>query len=851
MSDTERGHKNHRSDDRESRRREDKERRRYHDRSRSRSRDRRDRDRDERSHRHRDDDGKERRHRRRNETEEERRERKRARRDKERGGRGEREGRAGVVDDDDDGGMWVEKSIDAADAASYIPTADSLALRSNVSEPRAPLPPTLSTASKTNEREAWMTEPVDPPVGGSATHVPAPEPSAPASASFGPGDDFFSTLGTEHKRKDPNALKPDVVQNLLVNNRELNTQFKEGKAIDEYKEEGEKKTEPGGPGYQWRMMKLRRLYEQAEEQARPVEDVALERYGSLAEFTEAVEERRIIDEREARKRQRRAGGAGTDAGYSSSSGMRTPDAHTRVVFSDSASRPGSRAGFRRPGEEPAQATPVAKAPPARAAAPQVSTPVPSVFTPQALTRAGSSYPFTTAESTSRPPLSVEQLNRLQAGVIRAKLADDPNAAVLEKEYEAERLRFVPGSGDQGGEGMWEHAPGLLGRDEDGDAVEYQVLPTLDGQGRLYDVGQGKEDDPALRPGNRRKKEPKFETRDKDGNLLRYNADDDDMSLGDMVREAKFGGGAADQKNLDAEMAAQISRDARFDDNLDYMDENAERLARKRMKTDAMKRQFAINDFARTKKALDTCPFCYQDDRPPLAAIVALGRRTYLCCTQTEELVPGHCLIVPQQHYLSSLQMDDDDWDEVRNFMKCLMRMFHAQGQGVLFYETILSFRQQRHTFIECVPVPHGLFEDMPAYFKEAILASETEWSQHKKLIDFSARPGGFRRALVPNLPYFMVHWDYKGEKGYGHVIEGVDKGGSGKGNEDELGMPIEEGDRGGGDFPPYFAGEIIGSQLDLEPRRWRNPRKIDFARNTERARALGTQFQPYNWTLQL
>lgn len=28
-------------------------------------------------------------------------------------------------------------------------------------------------------------------------------------------------------------------------------------------------------------------------------------------------------------------------------------------------------------------------------------------------------------------------------------------------------------------------------------------------------------------------------------------------------------------------------------------------------------------------------------------------------------MPGHCLIVPIQHNLSTLQMDDDDWDEVR------------------------------------------------------------------------------------------------------------------------------------------------------------------------------------------
>lgn len=37
----------------------------------------------------------------------------------------------------------------------------------------------------------------------------------------------------------------------------------------------------------------------------------------------------------------------------------------------------------------------------------------------------------------------------------------------------------------------------------------------------------------------------------------------------------------------------------------------------------------------------------------------------MCCTQTEELAPGHCLIVPLQHHLATLEMEDDDWDEVR------------------------------------------------------------------------------------------------------------------------------------------------------------------------------------------
>lgn len=55
----------------------------------------------------------------------------------------------------------------------------------------------------------------------------------------------------------------------------------------------------------------------------------------------------------------------------------------------------------------------------------------------------------------------------------------------------------------------------------------------------------------------------FETRDREGNLLRYNADDDDQSLGELVRQERFGAGSGDQKNMDSELASAITRDAKF------------------------------------------------------------------------------------------------------------------------------------------------------------------------------------------------------------------------------------------------------------------------------------------------
>jgi len=276
-----------------------------------------------------------------------------------------------------------------------------------------------------------------------------------------------------------------------------------------------------------------------------------------------------------------------------------------------------------------------------------------------------------------------------------------------------------------------------------------------------------------------------------------------------------------------------------------MDDNADRLGRKKMRSDAMKRQFAINDYKKTQKVMSSCQFCYgEDDSPPKAPVIAMATRCYLSCTTNQELVEGHCLIVPIQHHLTMLEGDDDLWDEVRNFMKCLMRMFAEEDKGVVFYETVINIKWQKHTFIECVPLAWDHFEDVPQYFKESILASETEWTQHKKLIDFSARPGGFRRAMVPNLPYFMVQFDHKGEKGYGHVIEGTSEA-AGAGEEDGA---IDEGEKGGGEFPQYFAAEILGNMLDVEPRRWRRPRRVDYRHSKERVAKFRQKYDKFDWT---
>lgn len=146
-----------------------------------------------------------------------------------------------------------------------------------------------------------------------------------------------------------------------------------------------------------------------------------------------------------------------------------------------------------------------------------------------------------------------------------------------------------------------------------------------------------------------------------------------------------------------------------------------------------------------------------------------------------------------------MECDDDEWEEIRNFMKSLTRMYHEQGRDVIFYENAVQSHRKRHAAMEVVPLPYSLGETSPAFFKEAILSADSEWTQHRKLIDTLAKSrqglgrSAFRRTLVKEMPYFHVWFELDG--GLGHVVE------------DEHKWP--RGD--------LFAREVIGGMLDVGP----------------------------------
>ncbi|CAH0057078.1 unnamed protein product [Clonostachys solani] len=528
----------------------------------------------------------------------------------------------------------------------------------------------------------------------------------------------------------------------VVHARELNQNLNDEEFLDAKLAPGKKERTVdykfGDEGSAWRMSKLRNVFAAAEEAGKAVEDVALERYGSLEDFDNAREEKEELE-------RRRLYGADYDL-------KEKPTGHLYQ----------SRVRDIRKGE-----TPLGQ-----------QKPTQGTIIPDEIPAAAQAIDQTA-------------LNRLRAQMMKAKLRRAPNAAQLEEEYQRAAAAF---SSNGPPEAV------VVG------AMESRLLAGTRGEVKAVTTRRGRER----------------------GNV----EENEDMTIEDMVREERRTKGQAGGEAL--RQAERIAKDVKYTDDLDYMDDNAAKLAKRVHKNETNLKNMAISELQKVNRILDSCPLCHHEDkgRPPIAPVVSLATRSFLTLPTDPEVSPGGAIIVPLTHRKNLLECDDDEWEELRNFMKSLTRMYHAQGRDVVFYENAAAPHQHRHAALAAVPIPYEEGAMAPAHFREAFLSSDVEWSQHRPVIDTqkAAEAGGmgrsaFRRSIAKEMPYFHVWFTLDG--GLGHIVED-----------------------GGGKWPKgdVFAREVIAGIVGAEPHIAKKQGRWVAGGEGSRVERFTKDWRKYDWT---
>jgi len=93
------------------------------------------------------------------------------------------------------------------------------------------------------------------------------------------------------------------------------------------------------------------------------------------------------------------------------------------------------------------------------------------------------------------------------------------------------------------------------------------------------------------------------------------------------------------------------------------------------------KQDSIRDFQQSKRVQLRCLFCEDSENMPRNMQIAHGYHTLLMLAPVGRLVPGHCVIAPKAHSRSTRQVDEDVWEEIRNFKKCLVKILSRKGKS--------------------------------------------------------------------------------------------------------------------------------------------------------------------------
>nr|CAI5818197.1 unnamed protein product [Callosobruchus analis] len=295
-----------------------------------------------------------------------------------------------------------------------------------------------------------------------------------------------------------------------------------------------------------------------------------------------------------------------------------------------------------------------------------------------------------------------------------------------------------------------------------------------------------------------KKKKRVETH-KDGHRTKYFADDDKYSLQQMFEREKYSTAESQDRDF-VKMAGKISKN----DDLDDIFSDNIRKEESSSKIDTRNRDRAIREHQTVTKNLENCSKCIQSEKMQKHLMVSMGETVYLALPAHEPLSPDHCLIIPIRHVPCSTQLDENEWAEICDMQKTIIKMFRLQKKEVVYFESAKQINRFPHMCIQCVPLPDG--EMTPIYFKKAIDESEMEWAQNKKLVSLKKRD--VRRAIPKGLPYFAVNFGM--DEGFAHVIE-----------DERL-------------FPDNFAQEVIGGMLDLHHSKWRKPRIQSFEEQSKR-----------------
>ena len=241
------------------------------------------------------------------------------------------------------------------------------------------------------------------------------------------------------------------------------------------------------------------------------------------------------------------------------------------------------------------------------------------------------------------PVTDSQLNAIGAKLMKAELMGD-NEKVESLKEELAKLRKLKELQESGRKAGQTQSKGP--REE-----TTIVLTKTDRFGRTRPV------ELPSSTGYRQPGPSKTRTHSKKGKREKYFADDDEYNLKSLVEQERQMT-AEETHAAIARMASKFVPASNMEETVDDVFDSKAAMRFDPAKEEEKQKQRAILENRKMAEIIENCYFCFDSPNFSKHLLVAIGISTYLSVPFHQSLTEGHCLIVPMEHTVCSMQMDE-------------------------------------------------------------------------------------------------------------------------------------------------------------------------------------------------
>jgi hypothetical protein len=230
----------------------------------------------------------------------------------------------------------------------------------------------------------------------------------------------------------------------------------------------------------------------------------------------------------------------------------------------------------------------------------------------------------------------------------------------------------------------------------------------------------------------------------------------------------------------------------------------------------------IRENRRKMFVLSSCNRCY-GGKLDCESVISESSNVYLAYPfLTGSITDFHVVISTKEHTNSLAAVEENVYEEIRNYMKSIVSYNLVNDMATIFIEFSKQADQISHFEMECIPIKYKYLEDARLYFNKAFTDQDDEWTTNKKLVDTTSYKGNLTKIINEKFAYVNV--DFNAQGGYLHPIENNKK------------------------FSQTFLREIFSPLLKKPSHELKYPKKLGLKELLDQVDLYKKRFDYYDWT---